>query len=376
MSRLRDKLSVEAGRLVVHLKALMTWPLEPYRMRQHDRAILETAIQTPGHCPLGLKVAIYLIYQPKGLLPSTIETCRVLAESGYGVLVMSNAPLSLADNAKLAPFTYLVVERPNFGYDFGGYRDGVRLLRALGTQPKALIVLNDSVWWPVMDGDPLISHMEEAGADVVGTILHHLSPRNGRPRPPFLESYLYWFGPNALASDAFWLFWDRYRVSNLKYNAIHRGERKLTGILRDAGLRVTGLFSASALIEALRVAGPDEQTKALIYAAFIDSVFAEKAQALLAVQQKDVDWSEQMLNFIGEVTKKRIFHPTFPYASMKFLQANYLKKTPTEPKTSVHYIMRARVLEAIAAGDLPEPLSEIKIEIEQRQVDGALAVGR
>lgn len=376
MSRLRDKLSVEAGRLLVHLKALMTWPLEPYRMRQHDRAISETAIQTPGQFPFGLKVAIYLIYQPKGLLPSTIETCRMLAENGYAVLVMSNAPLSSADHAKLAPLTYLMVERPNFGYDFGGYRDGIRLLRDLGTKPKALIVLNDSVWWPVMDGDQLISQMEEAGTDVVGTILHRLSPRNGRPRLPFLESYLYWFGPNALTSDAFWLFWDRYRVSNLKYNAIHRGERKLTGILQDAGLSVTGLFSASALIDVLRAAGPREQAKALIYAAFIDNNFAETAQALLAVQKKDLDWSEQMLNFIAEVTKKRIFHPTFPYASMKFLQANYLKKTPTEPKTSVHYIMRARVLEAIAAGDLPAPLSEVKIEIEQRQIDGALAVGR
>lgn len=354
----------------------MTWPMEPYRMRQHDRAFAEKAVQTRGQRPLGQKVAIYLIYQPKGLLQSTIETCRLLVGNGYAVLVMSNAPLSSTDHAKLAPFTYLLVERPNFGYDFGGYRDGIRLLQELGAKPGALIVMNDSVWWPVMGGDQLIKQMEEAGSDVVGTILHHLSPRNGKPRQPFLESYLYWFGPNALSSDAFWLFWDRYRVSNLKYNAIHRGERKLTGALLNAGLKATGLFSVSALIKALRTAGRNEQVKALTYAAFTDNDFAEKAQLLLAEQKKDNDWSEQMLSFVTEVTKKRIFHSTFPYASMKLLQANYLKKTPSEPKTSVHYIVRARVLDAIAAGDLPGPLSEVKIEIERRQVGGATAVGR
>ncbi len=373
MGRLLEKLTVEAGRLRSQLKALLSYPLEPGLIRQHDRTFAERAVQTPGQRPLGRKIAIFLIYQPKALLRSTLETCRTLSAKGYSVLVMSNAALSPSDHAELAPLVWRTIERPNFGYDFGGYRDGIRVLRDLRTAPEALIILNDSVWWPVFGDDTLIDRMEAGGKDVMGTILHQLSPRYGRPRPPFLESFFYWFGPRVTASAVFWRFWDRYRVSSLKYNAIHRGERLLTGALIDAGLSAAGLFTAADLIAALAKAGHDEQVRALTHAAFTDSAFAEAARRLLAAPQKTGAWSAEVLNFVALVTEKRIFHPTFPYASMKLLHANYLKKTPSEPDTSVHYQMRARVLAAIAAGDLPEPLSAVKVEIEQRQSAGATA---
>ncbi|OOZ36337.1 hypothetical protein BOW51_07730, partial [Solemya velesiana gill symbiont] len=39
-------------------------------------------------------IAIFLVYQPQGILISTIKTCNHLVANGYSVFVISNAQLS------------------------------------------------------------------------------------------------------------------------------------------------------------------------------------------------------------------------------------------------------------------------------------------
>lgn len=366
----------ELDRLKVRLRALAEYPFEPFLQRRHDGQFKARAVFEDGLRPLTGKVAIFLIYQPRGLSKSVIETCKELDRAGYSVLLMSNSELSDDSRLLLRPFTWQIVQRPNFGYDFGGYRDGVNLIRKNAGDLQSLILLNDSIWWPLLPGDTILQRMEAAGRDVVGTILHHPAPRLLERRRPFLESYFYWFGPRVLTSAVFWDFWDSYRVSSLKYNAIRRGERRLTGVLLDAGLTATGLFTSSALLERLRSTGAGELEAALNYAAFIDTIFVDQAARLSAQTARDALWCEEVLAFMERVVAKRIFHPTFPCSSIRHLGANYLKKTPSETDMQVHFLMRDQVLRAVRSGYLPELLPVIKLEVEQRQSTGAAAVGR
>ena len=92
---------------------------EPQRRRAHDAAFPNNMHLTKGRIELGKRLAVVVLFQPRGIAPSTIETCQGLVAGGYTPLVISNAVLSAKDQALLAETCWRVVERPNFGYDFG-----------------------------------------------------------------------------------------------------------------------------------------------------------------------------------------------------------------------------------------------------------------
>jgi Rhamnan synthesis protein F len=373
----RWKIRREFNRLGEQIQALFSYPFEPYRKWKHDRDFASAVYLRDGTCSIGPKVAIFLIYQPRGVLESTILTCAHLVRYGYSVLLVSNTQLTEADVKKLAPQCWKIAERPNFGYDFGGYRDGLRLLEETKVLPETLVILNDSIWWPIFPDDTVLQRMETANADVVGTIMHYKPGRRkvGKPRPAFLESYFFWFNRKALSTRAFADFWGNYRISSIKYNAVHRGERRLTPAMADAGLVVKGLFSREDLVRALRAAGAKEVRQTLLYGAYIDPDVRAEAQTLISSPETD-GWAERAIAFIDRCTVKRGFHASFSYASVKLLGATFLKKAPAQANGSMHHVMRQKVLEATLAGDLPQMVDAVNEEILKRQNEGAAAVGR
>lgn len=374
----RWKIARELDRAGQQVRALVSYPTEPFRRWHHDRTLHKAIRIMEGQAPTTTKYAIFLIFQPRGVSGSTLATARHLMDKGYAVLLVSNSELRADDRNALAPVCWKIVERPNFGYDFGGYRDGIRLLGEMGVKPNALILLNDSIWWPIFSTDTIVDRMESAGADVVGTILHH-PRRRGKlrpPRPAFLESYFFWFGPRTLASPAFRAFWDRYRVSSIKYNAVHRGERRLTAALAAGGLAVKGLFSREELSRELRSGGPDAIRQALRFGAVIDPDFQTEAGRLIATFAKDADWVGRAMRYIDACTLRRGFHAAFPHASIVQLGATFLKKSPAQANGSIHHIMREKVLEAMAERALPPITDTVLAEIKKRQSEGAAAVGR
>ena len=182
MDRLRQAGQAAIGRLY-----------EPFLQRRHDRNRDRVLAFHAGDLPLGPKVAVFLIYQPKGLRPSCLLTCRHLVEKGYSPLVMSNTPLGEADLRALQGVAWKVVIRPNYGYDFGGYRDAILWLQDQDIVPDRLMILNDSVWFPVWPGETLIDRMEALPVDLAGAVIHHAQRRRkiATLRPAFIESYFY-----------------------------------------------------------------------------------------------------------------------------------------------------------------------------------------
>ena len=373
----RWKVRREFNRLGEQIQALLSYPIEPFRKWAHDRNFSQTVTLHDGAVPLKSKVAIFLIYQPRGLLGSTLLTCKHMAAKGYSVLLVSNTPLSISDREQLEQVCWRIAVRPNFGYDFGGYRDGIRLLNESGADPDTLVILNDSIWWPIFPDDDILERMESAGFDVVGTIMHHKPGRARirKPRPAFLESYFFWFNRRATSSTAFRDFWKQYRISSIKYNAVHRGERRLTAAMSAGGLSVRGLFSKEDLAQALRGVDADEVARTLQYGAYIDPDFKEEASILLS-EPRTSSWQDRVVAFVDRCTIRRGFHASFSYASVKLLGATFLKKAPAQANGSMHHVMRQKVLDAVGAMDLPPMLPVVSMEIERRQKEGAAAVGR
>lgn len=243
------KLRRELGRLGQQLRAVAELIYEPFLRWRYDRKRAQHLKVTPGHMQASGKVAVYLIFQPRGLADSSLMTCRHLGQGGYAPLVVSNAALGESDRSRLQAVSWKIVERPNFGYDFGGYRDGVWLLQQCNVRLESLILMNDSIWFPALEDDQTIATMEAMSSDFKGVL--KLGTGEGavlrRGREPFLSSFFLMFSAKALTSKTFTDFWQDYRNTSNKYKTIRRGERRLSYVMREAGFEGESLFDRTAL---------------------------------------------------------------------------------------------------------------------------------
>lgn len=371
------KLKRELQRPLDQLRSAILYPFDSFSKWRHDTFFQSRITLTQGNRAATQKFAILLIYQPKGLAGSTLLTCQHLIANGYAVLLVSNTPLSKGAREKLMPLTWRILERPNLGYDFGGYRDGIRILREAGVDMRALVVVNDSIWWPLCANDTALQQMEQLGVDFSGMILRPASKRKKAiNRGPHLQSYFFWFGPKTLASSAFKAFWQDYKLSSFKYNAIRRGELRLTQAMLEAGLTMAPLFAFETLMEKLATMPDDYLCKVLYFGAYKHTQMAQTAAQLQDAVTKDASWRADVFSLFAQMDKKSEFHLALRFPTVDLLGLNALKRSSAEPKNSLHHVGRGKYLAAIAAGDLPAPMPEVLTEIEERHRLGAVAVGR
>lgn len=366
------KLAREIDRFGQQLRALGGLVWEPFVQRAHDRRRGEILDAEDGSVPLLTKVALYLLYQPNGLLASTLVTCRHLRDKGYAPLVVSNTPLSREDRDRLNHVCWKSIVRPNYGYDFGGYRDGILSLWDWEIAPERLIILHDSIWFPIGEGETLIDQMEALEADLAGLVIHPGMRRRrfSTKRRAFLESYFYLVNRSVMQHPAYRRYWRNFRVSSNKYNAVYRGERGFSGAMAQAQLRVRGVLTHDKLLAALEAQDDSELRKTLRYAAYTDPDFKAENAMMLGPEAPE-DWREKVLDHMRRVMLRRNFHASFPYASIRFLDAQYLKKgTGTFLKRTygtLHKCTRQKYLQAVAAGDLPHPNEDVLNEILLRE---------
>jgi lipopolysaccharide biosynthesis protein len=231
------KVKRELRRIASKFEFRVTSPfVDRLRQNHHDRNLSRLLRETPGQLPLTARVAVFVLFQPKGIAASTFLTLNHMAQEGWSVLVVSNTPLSDADRASLAQHSAHVIERPNTGYDFGAYREGWRWLDRNGHKPDWLILMNDSTWFPLRMEDDSLRRMVALNADLAGHIFK-TEKANDRGHD-HVEAHLLMFSPHALGHPAVRRFWAEYLMSNSKDKTIAKGEKGITDAVRSAGLSV------------------------------------------------------------------------------------------------------------------------------------------
>lgn len=345
------KLRRELDRTAQQLKAVAGLIWEPFIQRHHDRNRARRIEISPGERSLTNRVLIYLLFQSDRILDSTIETCRLMEEQGYSTVIVSNAPLTPESRSRLAKVSWRVMQRPNYGYDFGGYRDGILHLMENGIRPDWLMLLNDSVWFPLRRNDCLVERLEQSGLDVSGTIVHRrfrktlLRSRATR----VIESYLFLFNAKALNSQAFRDFWLNYRVSSIKYNAVHRGERQVAEVMLKAGFRADGLFDREGFLEFCNYQDAPYLEKVLRYSNYTTPIFRSSSQSLLARFDGTEAWRQDALSHLRTVSNKHSFFASFPFVAAGGLGVPLIKRS----NGALQKLARQSVLHAIAANDIP-----------------------
>lgn len=367
------KLRRELDRLGQQARAIGAYAFEGAAQRKYDAAFPSQLTITDGTAPLTQKLAVFLIYQPGDILASTLRECAHLIDHGYSPLIISNCPLTQDAAAALQKVSWKTVQRPNYGYDFGGYRDGIRLLDHLDISPDTLLVLNDSIWFPLHDHASILTRLEAMPENVAGLVYHEdLTKRSAMSRPKsFLESYFFRFDKTALSNPGFKDYWTNYRVSSNKYNAVYRGERAICDHMRSAGLTVAGVINRQALRDALATQTPAFLRKTLSYGAYTDDDLRAESIALLAAYKHTPDWQVQAVAHVAKTTLRRNLHASFCYASMILFGMTSLKKSNGTflkgTYATLHSEARTQYLAAVAAGDLPAPFPEIIPEVTARQ---------
>lgn len=204
---------------------------------------------TRGSLPLTDRVAVFVVFQPKGLAASIHLTLQHLRQNGFSVLVVSNGPLRADDRATLAANAALVMERPNVGYDFGAYRDGIRHLWSLGHDLSRLVLMNDSTWFPLRRDDDSLARMEALGADLAG---HIFKTENEEKRGnDHVEAHLLMISKDFLRSQEFKSFWTRYAMSDRRSTTVKFGEKAFSQLALGSGRTVRTLMGREWLLATL-----------------------------------------------------------------------------------------------------------------------------
>jgi hypothetical protein len=313
--------------------------------------------------PLTDRVAIFVLFQPKGIAASTFFTLSHLAQENWSVVVVSNAALSDADRTKIAKHSAQVIVRPNIGYDFGAYRDGWYWLQHRRQPVSRLIMMNDSTWFPLRADDSSLARMEQHGSDLTGHIYKFEAPRHNSN--DHVESHLLMFNSSAINNTVLRMFWKKYNMTSSRAKTIERGEKGITAAIMSAGLTADGLLrrerflsilqnlSDQDLIDAIKNFAPDDEIGKTSQQDFLRK-FSENS-----FRRTDaISWVDHHLS--GDARSAYFISSVFVDTALRYGALGFLKKS----NDRIFHLARVAAMSSIAAGRIPAFAPEVMAEIQ------------
>ncbi|SOC18352.1 rhamnan synthesis F family protein [Rhodobacter maris] len=363
------KIKREAHRLLDQIASIPRKILEMSDRKRYDAERWEKISVTEGRGAPGDKFAIFLIYQPGPLPGSVLETCEYFCRHDYNIVLVSNGTLPDASRERLNACCRYILERPNFGYDFGGYRDGIHFLLGKAVSPSDLVILNDSIWFPMVAGSAVLPRIESLQSDIGGLLM---SPRRigklrkvtrllSRRKPPFefLESYFIHLRRPIWESTAFRDYWQTYEQSSSKAVTVKKGELGFSQAMAAAGFSLDALLRRDLFIEDIRKRPESFLDKTLKYAAYSDAPFREAAKDL-ASGKGGAELCERKRAHVIAVALRRRVNSSFCWATEEIFATHFIKKH----NGFLFQKSREKYIEAVDAGDIvvdaPAALEEIR----------------
>lgn len=341
------KLAREFDRLKTKAHAIPLAIIEPFAQRRYDaRRDLDLRI-SKGAQAAGKALAIFLVYQPSGVAKSVFQTCAHMVENGFSPLVISNTPLSDMDRTTFQELSHMIVERPNFGYDFGGYRDGVWLIGKLGLRPREVLFLNDSVWFPILKNATLLAEMRATSQDYVGTQVFGDVTADGR-KQGFFGSYCFLIKSFLWESKAFQSFWAQYRVSSNKEVTLRRGERAFSRQMLGAATASRALFSQERFDALLKELDAQRLWEAIGDMIVTDPTLVARRDTMIFAGLENAT-PEDMRELLTVSARSKNYIGAAPVLSLRELGFPMIKKNNER-----HYMLaRHSILAALDEGRLP-----------------------
>jgi hypothetical protein len=260
------KIGREAKRVVRQAAGLIPFTVSYFLATPYYDLILSRNIKRfAGELKSQKRVAIYLIFPSRGLLPSHLHGLDYLKQSGFAPLVVSNLPLTDDDRQMLLGNCWQLIERPNYGYDFGGYRDAILSLADTISDLSELALLNDSTWFPLPASRDWLQEARNLSLDFVGAASNYGADRVEIADFDTIEwryssthknfhhcSFALLISNRILRDRAFLRFWKRFRLSHNKKRTVRRGEIGLTQWVKTHGYAHGDTLDIARLDQELR----------------------------------------------------------------------------------------------------------------------------
>lgn len=335
---------------------------EPLRKPVYDLTARWRQRITNGKLPMTDRVAVFVVYQPKGIAASLLLTLDHLQENGFSVLLVSNGTLRAEDRVTLARYSGIVLERPNVGYDFGAYRDGLRHLWSLNHDLSLLVLMNDSTWFPLRRQDDSLKRMEALEADLAGHI--YKIENEKKRRNDHIESHLLMVSRGFSQSEEFREFWSSYRMSNHRATTVEVGEKGLTQMALRSRRRVVALKDREWLMNVLH--GLDDEKLRVVLDHTIDS-YSRREPDLSDVRQRlaaGEPWREAFLDWTDNAlrnSRSHLLSAAFVMPALVYGRMGFAKKA-----NDIRFHMAREELLDLEASGMIQPLAdEVRFEVAE-----------
>lgn len=192
--------------------------------------------------PPSRRAIVLAHFDPQGRFdPHVMHAARAYRQLATRLVLVSNGGGRLPRD--LAELVDDYLPRPNAGYDFGAWKDGLATLDRGGFDE--VVCVNDSVYGPLFDLAPAFDHPCTAVADLWGMVLSEQPTGRDRPRVPHVQSWFFAMRRPLLESAWFDNFWSAVEPAPTKREVVERFEIGLSRSAVEAGFRIAGLYDAT-----------------------------------------------------------------------------------------------------------------------------------
>lgn len=172
------------------------------------------------------RIAIFIAFA-KRLTRSNKAYIEALNQAGFAVVYINNKCTEQASALAIKEICWRAYDRYNIGRDFGGFRDGVMLLRKEGLLESCqlLCIANDSMQFiPGRNAKALVIALNKFANSKKQALFSHISHQI----QTHYQSYFQVLKPEIFRSKAFLGFWENYRFLSHRRHCIHKGEIMLS----------------------------------------------------------------------------------------------------------------------------------------------------
>ena len=295
----------------------------------------------PGEISLRKNIVIFLIFPEKGLKTSHLSTLNYFVNKKYSPLVISNCVLSAEDKKKIKRNSWFLIERKNYGYDFGGYRDGVLFLKDKLFKINNMILLNDSAWFPISKNSDFLNFIETANLDFIGATSHYGFERlrlpknreglrskikfNTKKRRFHYASYVLAFSKNILSDQNFFRFWKNLRLSGTKNIVVRRGEVGLTQWVINKRIFSHGSYIDSGKLEKIFNSLSKQELLKITQETIVENISLKKFIGSFSEDLEDLS-KDELVSFLLIIVSRQIIVFSLANFLIKRMNFPFLKK--------------------------------------------------
>ena len=255
--------------------------------------------------------------------------------------MISNCVLSAEDKKKIKRNSWFLIERKNYGYDFGGYRDGVLFLKDKLFKINNMILLNDSAWFPISKNNDFLNFIETANLDFIGATSHYgferlrlpknregLSSKikfNTKKRRFHYASYVLAFSKNILSDQNFFRFWKNLRLSGTKNIVVRRGEVGLTQWVINKGIYSHGSYIDSGKLEKIFNSLSKQELLKITQETIVENISLKNFIGSFSEDLEDLS-KDELVSFLLIIVSRQIIVFSLANFLIKRMNFPFLKK--------------------------------------------------